>query len=83
MVPSHRRALRARLLSFPGSDLLRLGSQHDVREQGDKVMAGETPANPATMAWLTSLGKSLTKLLVKPVLQPGLRIRRRLLGASP
>ena len=52
MVPSHRRALRARLLSFryiDGIDLdwVLLATLEMVR---DKVTAGLNPAGPATLA---------------------------------
>ena len=50
MVPSHRQALRACLLSFRCMDgiyLQLLLATHGVAR--DKVMAGGTPANPATL----------------------------------
>jgi hypothetical protein len=50
MVPSHRRALRARLLSFRQIDGIYLRIGFSMRRTGveeDKVMAGGTPANPA------------------------------------
>jgi hypothetical protein len=48
MVPSQRRALRARLLSF--RYLLPIGfSSPRLGVIRDKVMAGGTPANPATL----------------------------------
>jgi hypothetical protein len=53
MVPSHRRALRARLLSFQYVDgiyLRRISPRRDEEGIKHKVMAGGTPANPATMA---------------------------------
>jgi hypothetical protein len=55
MVPSHRRALSARLLSFRYKDGLYLdeNSSRRLREQ-NKVMAGETPANPATLVGIRS-----------------------------
>jgi hypothetical protein len=52
MVPPHRRALRARLLLLRYID--GINSEFDLHTEhgviGDKVMAGGTPANPATMA---------------------------------
>jgi hypothetical protein len=51
MVPSHRRALRARLLSFRYIDGIFLEVLHAARGFWQyKVMAGGTPANPATPA---------------------------------
>ncbi len=52
MVPSHRRALRARLLSFRYIDGTYLRINFYSPCSGvirDKVMAGGTPANPATL----------------------------------
>ena len=52
MVPSHRRALRARLLSFRYMDGLcfrRVFSAPRMAVIKCKVMAGGTPANPATL----------------------------------
>src|ERR1700730_13020226 len=56
MVPSHRRALRARPLSF--RYLFRIGfSSRRFGGGEDKVMAGGTPANPAALAsFLCSAG---------------------------
>jgi hypothetical protein len=51
-VPPHRQALRAWLLFLPGSDLFTNWFLHAAIEVGrDKVMAGGTPANPATPAF--------------------------------
>jgi hypothetical protein len=44
----HRQALRAWLLS-PGHGLRRRSSPRDVWSEENKVMAGGTPANPATL----------------------------------
>jgi hypothetical protein len=51
MVPSHRRALRARLLAFRYIDGLCLRKFLLAKFGSDphKVMAGGTPANPATL----------------------------------
>jgi hypothetical protein len=52
MVPSHRRALRARLLSFRYIDGIYSGLDFSPLRLGveeNKVMAGGTPANPATL----------------------------------
>jgi hypothetical protein len=52
MVPSHRRALRARLLFLRYIDGLVLNKTFSSRRLGvawDKVMAAGTPANPATL----------------------------------
>src|ERR1035437_8346754 len=51
-VPSHRRALRARLLSFRYVDGINSGLDSPPRRFGvdeNKVMAGGTPANPAAL----------------------------------
>jgi hypothetical protein len=49
MVPPHRRALRARLLLLRYVDgISREGSLATPGDRMDKVMAGGTPANPAT-----------------------------------
>jgi hypothetical protein len=53
MVPSHRRALRARLLSFRYIDgiCLRIGfSPPRLGDVSHKDMAGGTPAIPAALA---------------------------------
>src|ERR1700674_1717284 len=47
MVPSHRRALRARLLSF--RYLFRISFSSPRWSGEDKAMAGGTPANPAAL----------------------------------
>ena len=50
MVPPHRRALRARLLLLRYIDGINSGLvlRAAIGNVGNKVMAGETPANPAT-----------------------------------
>jgi hypothetical protein len=47
----HRRALRARLLSFRYKDGLvkKRALLATIERDKNKVMAGETPANPATL----------------------------------
>jgi hypothetical protein len=53
MVFPHRRALRAGLLPFrytDGTYLTHLQSSRRVALDLNKVMAGETPANPAALA---------------------------------
>ena len=55
MVPSHRRALRARLLSFRYIEAINSeldSPRDDWASKGDKDMAGETPANPAVLVGL-------------------------------
>jgi hypothetical protein len=51
MVPPHRRALRARLLLLRYIDGIdsRLALPTTFWGEGDKVMAGGTPANPAAL----------------------------------
>ncbi len=54
MVFPHRRALRARLLSFRYTDGLCLTISFSTRRLGvgeNKVMAGGTPANPAALVY--------------------------------
>jgi hypothetical protein len=51
----HRQALRAWLLSFPGLDQFIGFSLPRLGVDLDKVMAGGTPANPATLDTLPSV----------------------------
>jgi hypothetical protein len=55
MVPSHRRALRARLLSFRHIDgiYLEILARPRLASPEDKAMAGGTPANPAALGGAT------------------------------
>jgi hypothetical protein len=68
----HRRALRARLLSFPGWDLLRIDfCTPRLGAVENKVMAGGTPANPANPA------REFTRSLARPELLPSASCLRR------